>query len=193
MVLALIVLFGCTSYLIAIHNMARGAYKPSLFSRIVWLLLATNSFFAVIYSGGSLSAKVLAGVSLLGNIAVCSYSFFKGTKTFGRLEMVCLSLIAISGILWIVLDAPIINLLVGLSAHFLGGLPTIKRVWLNPKDEVTGFWLFFSLASLLSLAISDWSSITSIIFPLYFTVFEGSLTILSIRKPSPKLTPSSLN
>lgn len=162
--------------------MLRGSYKPSTFSRIVWLLLGINGFVGVLLSSTSTAAVLLAGISLLGSAAMCVLSFWKGVRTIGTLEYVCIALLVVSGLIWVFFNAPLINLSISLFAHFIGAVPTYKKVWLEPKSESWGFWSLFFFASVLSIFASPGSSIKDVVFPIYFTLFDGSIFFLSLRK-----------
>jgi cation transport ATPase len=109
-------------------------------------------------------------------------SFWKGTWTFGRLEYVCLGLLVVSGLVWILFYAPLVNLAIGLVAYFIGALPTYKRVWRNGSSESVAFWSLFCIASFLSIVDANGASIQDLLFPIYFTLFDGSMTVLSLRK-----------
>lgn len=178
----LIFFFGIASYVVGVTQIQRGKYKPSVFSRIVWLLLAANGFAGVLLGDGSRASVVLSAIFLTGNALVCLASIFKGTRTFGKTEYVCSALLILSGLVWVFFDAPLINLSVTLVAHFIGGIPTLKRVWVEPSSESTGFWSLFFIASLLSVFASPFTSVSAIVFPLYFTLWDGALTVLSLRK-----------
>lgn len=173
---------GIASYAVGVHQMLHGKYAPSVFSRVVWLLLAINSFAGVVASNGSTASAFLAGILLAGNAAMCFVSFWKGSKKFGVLESLCLLLLVISGLVWLLLDAPLVNLAIGLFAHFIGALPTYTRVLAKPESESVVFWLLFFAASVLSIFASKGSTFTSILFPVYFACFDGSLFLLSLRK-----------
>lgn len=178
----LILLFGSASYLVGLNQMLKATYAPSVFSRVVWLLLAIISFAGVLASQSTLASVLLAAVFLLGNAAICVTSFWKGTKEIGALELSCLGLLVVSGIVWIVFDAPLVSLGVSLFAHLVGGVPTYKRVWENPKNESAGFWSLFFIASILSIVASWGEPLHLVLFPIYFTLFDGSMTFLSLRK-----------
>lgn len=162
--------------------MFKNKYSPSTFSRVIWVLLSINSFAGVIISNSSTSSIVLGGVLLLGNIAICIASFWKGTKTIGKLEYFCITLLLISALIWIFLDAPLVNLSIGLFAHFVGGLPTYKKVWIDPGSESLGFWSLFFFASLLSIFVADTHFLKDLILPIYFSLFDGSMFLLALRK-----------
>lgn len=178
----LILLFGSASYLVGLRQMLQDTYAPSVFSRVVWLLLAVISFAGVWASQGTSASVLLAGVFLLGNAAICVTSFWKGTKETGTLEFVCLGLLVLSGVVWAVFDAPLVSLCMSLFAHLVGAAPTYRRVWKNPANESAGFWSLFFVASVLSIIASLGEPLRLVIFPIYFTLFDGSMTLLSLRR-----------
>ena len=164
--------------------MLQGKYAPSVFSRIVWLILSIISFAGVVASESTSASILLAGIFLFGNAAVCITSFWKGTKSIGNLELACLVILFMSAVVWVVFDAPLLSLGISLLAHFIGGVPTYKRAWENPKNESTGFWSLFFIASMVSTFASLGEPWQLIVFPIYFTLFDGSMTILTLRKGS---------
>lgn len=178
----LIIFFGASSYVVGVSQMLRGTYAPSVFSRVVWLLLAINSFAGVVASHSTEASIVLAGIFLLGNIAMCVTSLWKGTHGVGVLEYICIALLVVSVSIWLVFDAPLVSLAVSLFIHFIGGLPTYRRAWQNPASESAAFWLLFFVASALSLIASWGSPWMLMIFPIYFTVFEGGMVVLTARR-----------
>lgn len=180
----IILLLGIASYTAGLTQMMQGKYAPSVFSRVVWLLLAVISFAGVVASKGSSASTLLAGIFLAGNAAICLVSFWKGSRDFGKLELLCLLLLGVSAMVWLLFNAPLVSLYISLLAHFIGALPTYKRVWSKPESESTLFWFFFFAASLLSIFASKGSSLAAIAFPIYFTCFDGSLFALSMRGKS---------
>ena len=159
----------------------RGIYKPNTFSRVIWFLFALNSFVAVVKSEGSSASALLAAIFAIGSGLICLLSFWKGTRSMGNLEWICLSLLFMSAGLWLIVDAPLINLSIGLLAHFIGAIPTLHRAWHDGSTESTAFWSLFCTASVLSIILSLGDPIQKIIFPIYFTFIDGVMTILSLR------------
>lgn len=177
-----IFLSGTASYFTGSREIMFGKYSPSLFSRIIWVFLAINSLIGIILSGGSGSSIFLGGIFLLGNMVICGLSFYRGTKEFGWTEVCSLILLLMSILIWFLLDTPIINLIISLVAHFIGGIPTYKKVWRDPRSESFRFWVLFFMASILSILVSDTESFKAIIFPVYFTIFDGGMALLCLRK-----------
>ena len=85
---------------------------------------------------------------------------------------------------------PLINLSIGLFAHFIGGIPTFKNAYRNNESESTAFWSLFFIASLISLIASIGSPLRTMIFPLYFVGFDGLMILLSVStRQSPLTSP----
>ncbi len=180
-VLTVVFLLGITAYGSAVYQMLLGQYSPSFFSRGVWFLLGINSFAGVLLGDGSESAVVLAFTLLLGNTAVFITSYWKGSREFGNAEKISLVLLLISGLAWLVLNEPYIGLIISLVAHFIGGIPTVWRVAKRPGSEQAYHWYFFFTGCVISLIVSSNKSLTVILFPLYFALFDGLIIVLANR------------
>ncbi|PID99502.1 hypothetical protein CSA80_01940 [Candidatus Saccharibacteria bacterium] len=162
--------------------MMRGDYSPSLFSRAIWFLLSINSFAGVALGGGSQDAIVLAFIYLLGSVAVFLVSIKKGSREFGKIEAISLALFVLSCVIWVVFDAPVINLMISLVAHFIGGVPTITRTLRKPSSEKALHWYFFCAASLMAAIGSPEKTFAAVLFPVYFALFDGLIILLVNRR-----------
>jgi hypothetical protein len=183
----LIFLLGVSAYASAVYQMLRDKYSPSFFSRGVWFLLGINSLAGVVLGEGSEAAIILAGTLFGGNAAVFIASYWKGSREFGTAEKISLLLLLFSGLMWAVLAAPFISLIISLVAHFIGGIPTIWRVIRKPESEQAYHWYFFFVASLISIMASNQKSLTVILFPVYFALFDGLIIFLTNSKSLKKL------
>lgn len=157
-------------------------YTPSIYSRIIWILVAFNSFLSVIFLGNNSSVILLASLSLLGNFLILALSLKRSKKVFGYTEIICSILLILSLIVWIFTRLPFLNLTISLIIFLIGGIPTYKKVIKNPRDEDLLFWLFFALASLLALVTTDKAHLSGYLYPLFFTIFDGGMTILCLRR-----------
>lgn len=178
----IIALFVIASYAIGSRSIFKNKYKPSIYSRVIWLLLAINNLASVVLLKNNFSVLILAGLGLLGNLMILLLSVKKSQKTFGRTEIISTALLSLSLLIWIFTRLPILNLTIGLITHFIGGVPTYKKVINNPRDEDILFWFFFFMASLLAFLNIDRTNFSSYLYPLYFVLFDGLMTILSARR-----------
>ena len=187
--LPLVLGFGCASYLVGCRAVLAGRYAPNTFSRVVWLLLAVVSTAGVVGGGGGPAAVLLSGVFLAGNAAMCLLSLRRGTRGLGRVELGCLALLVVSGVVWVVFDAPVVSLAVSLLAHAVGGAPTYRAVWRDPGSESAGFWSLFLVASALSLLGDLGRPLPGLLFPAWFVLFDGGMTALSLRRRGRRAGP----
>jgi hypothetical protein len=178
----LVLAFGSASYVVGARDVLVRGYAPSLFSRVVWLLLACISSAGVVASGSGSGAVLLAGVFLVGNAVMFVLSLWKGTRGIGPLEYVCLAILVLSGLVWLLFDAPVLSLAMSLLAHLVGGVPTYRRAWQRPGSESAGFWSLFLIASVFSLLATLGEPVQSLLFPLYFVLFDGGMTALALRR-----------
>ena len=179
----LVLAFGSASYVVGARDVLVRGYAPNIFSRVVWLLLAGISTAGVVASGSARGAVLLAVVFLVGNAVMCALSVWRGTRGIGRLEYGCLAILVLSGVVWLVFDAPVVSLVISLLAHLVGGVPTYRRAWHRPSSESAGFWSLFLAASVFSLLATLGGPVQSLVFPLYFVLFDGGMTALALRRP----------
>ncbi len=178
----LIIFFSSISYLIGFYAIVKKGYRPSLFTRMVWLALALNNLYSVIKLGNEIPTISLAWVTFLGSLLILIGSIFKGERTFGRNEKIASVLLVASLLLWLYGGIPIINLLIGLIAHLIGSIPTVVRAVKEPESENIPFWFFFALGSLIAFLSTDNSSFKGYIFILYFLIFDSAMVMLSLRR-----------
>lgn len=182
----------CLSYFIGIRSILVGKYKPSIYSRIIWFLLTLNSYASIIALKNSRLIIAYGSLALIGNFVILFLSIKKSERIFGPTELVSSSLLVISLLIWIFTRLPLLNLTIGLIAHFIGGVPTIKRVAKDPKTEDIQFWLYFCVASILTTIDTPKTGLKSYLYPLYFALFDGLMAVLCARKylSSSKNTPA---
>jgi hypothetical protein len=178
----LIALLVIISYFIGSKAILHDKYNPSIYSRFIWQFLAINSFASVVALNNNFTVQLLAGLGVLGNASILLLSFKKSLRTFGITEILCSILLVASLAIWIFTKLPLLNLTIGLIAHLIAGIPTIKKVFLNPKDEDLLFWFFFFAATFLALFKVETRQISSYLYPLYFTIFDGSMVLLCLRR-----------
>lgn len=177
-----IIVFASLSYIAGLRAVLEGKYRPSIYSRFIWFLLAVNSFLGVAALHNRSGSISLAGIQALGAIVILAASLKYSKRIFGLTEKICSILLIISAIVWVAGNSPLTNLALGLSAHFIGGIPTIKRAWRMPASENLLFWLFFAVASVIALTTADKSHVSNFLYALYFVFFDSMLMLLAARK-----------
>jgi hypothetical protein len=182
MLTLLIGLLAGLSYSFGISSICRGKYQPSIYSRVVWLLIAVNCFIGVLALNNSPGTLILTGISVIGSLVMLISALKYSVHIFGVTEIICTILLAISIVLWITLNAPLVNVMLGLVAHFIGGIPSIVKAIKKSDSENMLFWLFFALASALAFIQADKTQFDKFIFSFYHMVFDGGMTLLAARQ-----------
>jgi hypothetical protein len=176
-----ILCFVIFSYFVGAKSIYSGKYQPSIYSRIIWFLLTLNSFASILALKNSNIVLVYGSLALIGNLVILLLSWQKSPRVFGRTELISTVLLGISLAIWIFTRLPILNLSIGLIAHFVGGLPTIRRAFNKPRSENIHFWLYFCIASILTVLVTNKGSLSDYLYPLYFALFDGLMVTLCLR------------
>jgi len=182
----LIIFFISASYFTGAKAIIQNKYFPNVYSRIIWFLLSINGLVSVILLKNNFSVILFAVLGFIGTLLILILSLKKSQKIFGPVELISTILLFISLIFWIFTRLPFLNLSIGLIISFAGAIPTFIKVIKDPRDENLLFWLFFTLGSLVTILNSDRTNISGYLFPLYFLVTNGLMTILCCRRYIPK-------
>ena len=177
----LILLFTVASYFFGAKAIVENRYRPNVFSRIIWLLVALNGLASVILLKNSSSIILFAVLGFLGSFLIFVLSL-REKASFGLIELISTVLLLLSLALWFFVRIPFLNLTIGLVITFIGGVPTYIKALKDPYDENIPFWLFFTLASLVTLYNSDRSTLSGYLFPLYFLITNAGMTLLCLRR-----------
>lgn len=178
----LIIFLVTASYFFGAKAILENRYFPNIYSRVIWLILAINGLASVILLKNSLSIILFAVLGFLGNLLIFVLSIKKSKKILGPIEFISTIFLFLSLGIWIFTKLPFLNLSIGLIISFIGGIPTFVQVIKNPNDEDILFWLFFALASFVTLINSDRSNISGYLFPLYFLLTNSAMTLLCSRR-----------
>jgi hypothetical protein len=185
-VIWLIGLFVTLSYAAGINAILRKNYKPSIYTRIIWFGIAFNNFASIFALHNSLGIKVMTSLALIGNTVILVLSLKKSKRTFGRTELISSILLAASLIIWLTTHAPFINLTIGIIANFIGGVPTLKKTFEDPRGEDFWFWFWFIPAALLAWIAADASQLSGYLLPAYVFFFDVVMVLLILRRYLPK-------
>src|SRR5437763_666424 len=115
----LIIVFVILSYWYGARSILSDSYRPSLYSRVIWLLLALNNLVSVVLLQSGRAVEVLAGLGLFGNLLILILTLRKSRRVFGRAEAISSLLLLASLIIWFTTSLPVLNLSIGLIAHFI--------------------------------------------------------------------------
>lgn len=164
-----------------IRDVVRGKTKPSRSTWIIWSILAlilTASYYSV---GARDTIWASIGFTL-GQIAVALVSIRYGVGGWTFFDRICFIGAASGLAAWAVSGSALTGLLSAMAVDFIGALPTIKKLYLEPGSESQTSWLIFSAGNILNVAAIDKWSLEIALFPVYFLIVNGIIFALSLRR-----------
>ena len=169
-----------SSYVCGFSVIVRGSARPSIISRFFWLALSITNFLSYLKMGAG-TGIYLALAGTLGSVTIFALSLRYGYIEFKRSDVITIVGACCALLCYVLVSDKLIALSAGLLTHFISGMPTYKNTWRDPYAEGFAFWLLFALASACSL-VSVVLEGKSLIFPLYFLLFDAGMTILIVTQ-----------
>lgn len=169
--------------------------KPNRATWGIWTLVWTIVCFSYQSASNTHEAWWVTVSYAIGSFLVFLISLKKGEGGHESLDVVCIVGALVGALLWYIFSSPLTALLINLGMDFLGLIPTWKKSWLRPKEESFTSWGLSTLGGVINLfAITNWTSFSTVAFPVYALAAVGSVwSILVIRRlqkisatPTPK-------
>lgn len=175
----LLALIGFVPYVIAT---LQGKNKPNRVTWIIWGLVSLI-LLGSYKTAGATHALWPSVSNALGMIVIIVLSFKYGEGGGNLLDLGCL-LTALAGLFfWWFFDSPLPALYISIAVDLIGGIPTIKKSYLDPAREDRLTWILFWTANVLNLfAVEEWNFAMAL-YPLYLFFISGTiLAILTVRR-----------
>jgi hypothetical protein len=170
---------GLVPYFINVHK--REIYPHNL-SWIGWAFITFVGGLAMISNGFTWAAMIVFANSI-SCLAVVFYSLYKKVGVWSTTYFDYLFFISgiIGVILWQTFDAPILAIVFAVIADLSFGIPTLIKVYNNPKTENYFAWMFCSLSGLSSLFSLNTFSVTEFLYPLYLFIFDSIILFFLLK------------
>ncbi|MCE9619067.1 MAG: phosphatidylglycerol lysyltransferase domain-containing protein [Planctomycetes bacterium] len=184
-------LLSFVAYPIYIADILKGNTKPS---KVTWWVLSIlNGAIAVsYYAAGGREAIWIPISYCVGFLSVALLSLKYGAHSKSGLDFICLGGAILSIGLWLVLKSPNIALTLLILTDFLGLVPTICKVYREPRTENRLSWIIAAVAGVLNLfAISEWTTVV-VAYPLYVAILNLLITLLIIRPQTASVSNPSI-
>ncbi len=164
-------------------DIIRGKGAPERASWLIWTLSST----LVLLSYWQVGARTTIWVPLayvIGSAFITILAYTHGKNGWGALEKLALIVAVISSIRWIYFDQPAVALALNMTIGFIGYVPGIRRLAMNPtknEDLALEGWTRFFLGSIFNLvAVSSWTPEIALV-PIALFVLNGVMFGLSLR------------
>ncbi len=171
-----------------IRGIYAGTTKPHLFSWVVWSLVSFIAAIIQVKEGAAAGAwPTIIATALSCWITLMAVT--KGSKDIKKIDWFFLfaSLAAIP--LWLVLNDPTLSAILITVIELIAAGSTIRKSWVNPKEEVGLTYGLNTLRSILSIIALSSFSIATVVYPAGMVLMNGALfLILLIRNQNEKTT-----
>lgn len=164
-----------------IRSILAGSTKPHRTTRLVYLVIGLLTTLSLFTSGDRVALWISA-VSLLQAIVLFFLGLKYGMGGWAKTDITCL-ILAIAGIIaWQTTNNPILGLYFGITADFIGTIPTLLKTWRFPESEEPIFYILDATAGVFNmLALTNWA-VGDFAYPLYLFLINALVAILTLRR-----------
>ena len=175
----LLAVFAIIPYLI---DTVKGKTKPNVVSWFTWTLLLVIATAAAFAAHQPRTAFLSLG-DLVGTSLTLLAGLRYGVAKFSWFDGLCQAAALVALTLWLVFNSPTIAIIGAIVIDFIAALPTLRHSWLHPNEETWETFGVLFIASAITLISLSAFSVTSVSFPLYLLLINGSIagTILISR------------
>ena len=176
---------GIACFVPYIRDIFRGTTKPHSYTWFVWAALQAVVAQAMWQSGAGVAiAPLVIGAGFCFFIFLLSLKYGtrgtgKGTKAF---DLVCLlgALCAIAA--YSIFHDPLISVVLATATDSLGFLPTLRKVYREPKTETASTHLLSGTSNAFALAALARFSVTTVLYLAVIMMLDFLCGLLALRK-----------
>lgn len=151
---------GFVPYILALY---RKTAKPHAFSWLLWGLVNTIVCAAQISEGAGPGAWT-SGVAAFLNISIGLYALRHGERDIAPADWIISGIALMAIPIWFAMEDPLWAVVLVSVIDTMAFLPTIRKSWLRPHEEVATTFVFGFVGFAFALAAVDNYSFTNICF-----------------------------
>ncbi len=173
---AVFTLIGAILYLKSIQ---KKEINPHLLSWLGWSFITLIGAFAMLSSGSTWSTIFIFSNSL-SCISVAIYSIYKkvGVWSTTIYDYVFFGFGILGIVLWQILDYPLIAIILSVIADLFFAIPTVIKVYKNPKSENARSWIPYFIAGICGLISLSFFSLSEVLYPAYIFILNTCVLLI---------------
>lgn len=159
----------------------RGGTRPHAFSWFIWGTISSIGFAAQVAEGAG-PGSWARGFGSATCFLLVGLSWFRGEKNITRSDWVTLA-VALSAVpLWIITETPFWSVLIVCAIDTIGYIPTVRKSWHKPHQEMALSYFLSSLGAGFSiLAIVNYTPSTWL-YPLVLLISNGGMGMFLLAR-----------
>ncbi len=173
-------LVSVVAYFPYVQGVLKSQTKPTLSTWIAWGIMDVAVLSGMI-AKHTVGYQMVAYV--IGVAAVIGVSVYKGASLgWKTIDSVCLSIVALSAVLWTVSQDPNVGIIFSLIAGMVATVPLAYNLWVDPHNEKMLPWILATVGSVCALlAVRQWT-VAEALAPAVFVVLQVVIMTLLCRK-----------
>jgi hypothetical protein len=171
-----------------IIDIVRGRARPRIASWGIWMVVQAVGTITS-FAAGQLPTACYTLLCAVGCAAVVILGWRHGSRDFGPLDAVCVTLAA-EGVALLAVAELVPGLIpmtwavaVSVVTDLLAYLPTFHHAWVNPDEEPWLPYALFGLAAGLVLYVTDFSVLVGVIYPTYLFAADSAMVVMILASP----------
>jgi hypothetical protein len=171
-----------------IYKTFKGTNRPHIFSWIIWTLL-TGIAFAVQYAGDAGPGAWATAFTCVCSLIIVIAAVKHGEKNITPLDWVMFIAALLAIPLWLITDSPMIAAIWVVTIDGIAYVPTIRKCWHKPYEEMATTHVFANIKHLFSILAMKSVSIPTTLYPASLFVFNATLVaVILLRRRALKKT-----
>lgn len=157
----------------------RGRTKPHCFTWLVWSLVSIIAVIIQIVEGGGMGAwPTLAAVFTC--LLITILALFKGSKDIKLIDYVFFGLSLSAIPLWVLFKDPVYSALLVTGIEIVAALPTLRKSWHKPEEEVALTYGLNTARYMLSIVALEALNIATTAYPAGMVFMNGMIFFVLI-------------
>jgi hypothetical protein len=163
-----------------LHAVFKRKTQPNVVSWGLWTIVVAITALGLISAGASWSLFLLIG-AFIANVLVTILCFFGyGYRKFGTVDKISMVLAILAIIGWQATANPLIAIVLAVGADCIAYIPTIVKVYREPRSENPSYWMILILADVLALISLTKFDLANMIFPIAYGVMASLILITAL-------------
>jgi hypothetical protein len=178
-----IAVFGTGPYLV---GTLRGQIRPHAFTWLIWSVTTLIAFVGQLVGGGGIGAAA-AGASACIGVAISGYAFWRGNRSYTRLDWLCLAGASVALVAWVFTGGPLTALILIALVDATGAVPTIRKAFVKPHEEGISPFILANVKWLLAICALDHLNALTLLFPVTTTAVNSAIiSVVLARRERPQ-------
>ncbi|MFA6511832.1 MAG: hypothetical protein WCV86_01735 [Patescibacteria group bacterium] len=169
------------SFVFYFQGIRRGTTKPHPLSWLIWGLLNAIAFAAQIAGGAGIGA-IATGAIALSCTTIGLYSLKKQNVSLSLFDWISF-LGGISALIgWQITNNPLTAVLLVTLADIFGFLPTLRKGFYKPYDDMAITFALDSFALLLGIIAIETKTFTTLLYPIAIVLLDTSFVVVLLSQ-----------